>query len=80
MSLNKFTLLQNKNYPGILLDNCRLQIVAVCTINQWFNSDFNNCSEIRGRSSVSNEMVDKWKSTLSDEDISDIEWAIRELN
>ena len=33
-----------------------------------------NCSEI------TNSVLDKWKSTLSDEDISDIEWAIRELN
>ncbi len=33
-----------------------------------------NCSEI------TNSVLDKWKSTLSDEDLSDIEWAIRELN
>jgi hypothetical protein len=33
-----------------------------------------NCSEI------TNSVLEKWKSTLSDEDISDIEWAIKELN
>ncbi len=33
-----------------------------------------NCSEI------TNTTLDKWKSTLSDEDISDIEWAIKELS
>ncbi|MCV0430263.1 hypothetical protein [Nitrosopumilus sp.] len=32
-----------------------------------------NCSEI------TNSVLDKWKSSLSDEDVSDIEWAIREL-
>ncbi|MBT8242399.1 MAG: hypothetical protein HKP34_01620 [Nitrosopumilus sp.] len=33
-----------------------------------------NCSEI------TNTVLEKWKSSLSDEDISDVEWAIRELN
>ena len=33
-----------------------------------------NCSEI------TNSVLEKWKSSLSDEDISDIEWAIKELN
>ena len=33
-----------------------------------------NCSEI------TNSVLEKWKSTLSDEDVSDIEWAIKELN
>jgi hypothetical protein len=32
-----------------------------------------NCSEI------SNSVLEKWKSSLSDEDVSDIEWAIKEL-
>jgi hypothetical protein len=32
-----------------------------------------NCSEI------TNSVLEKWKSTLSDEDVSDIEWAIKEL-
>jgi hypothetical protein len=32
-----------------------------------------NCSEI------TNSVLDKWKSSLSKEDISDIEWAIKEL-
>jgi len=33
-----------------------------------------NCSEI------TNSVLEKWKSSLSEEDISDIEWAIKELN
>jgi len=33
-----------------------------------------NCSEI------TNSVLDKWKSSLSEEDVSDIEWAIKELN
>ena len=33
-----------------------------------------NCSEI------TNSVLEKWKSSLSDEDISDIEWSIKELN
>ena len=33
-----------------------------------------NCSEI------TNTVLEKWKSSLSDKDISDVEWAIRELN
>ena len=33
-----------------------------------------NCSEI------TNSVLDKWRSSLSEEDISDIEWAIKELN
>ncbi len=33
-----------------------------------------NCSEI------SNTVLDKWKSSLTSDDISDIEWAIKELN
>jgi hypothetical protein len=32
-----------------------------------------SCSEI------SNSVLEKWKSSLSDEDVSDIEWAIKEL-
>jgi len=32
-----------------------------------------NCSEI------SNSVLEKWKETLSEEDFSDIEWAIKEL-
>ena len=32
-----------------------------------------NCSEI------TNSILEKWKSSLSEEDISDIEWAIKEL-
>jgi len=33
-----------------------------------------NCSEI------TNSVLEKWKSSLSKEDISDIEWAIKELH
>jgi len=33
-----------------------------------------NCSEI------TNSVLEKWKSSLSEEDISDIEWAIKEIN
>ena len=33
-----------------------------------------NCSEI------ANTVLEKWKDSLSDEDISDIQWAIKELN
>jgi hypothetical protein len=33
-----------------------------------------NCSEI------TNSVLDKWKSKLSDEDFSDIEWALKELH
>ena len=33
-----------------------------------------NCSEI------TNSVLEKWRSSLSKEDISDIEWAIKELN
>ena len=33
-----------------------------------------NCSEI------SNSVLEKWKGSLSEEDFSDIEWAIKELN
>ena len=33
-----------------------------------------NCSEI------TNTVLEKWESSLSEEDISDIEWAIKELN
>jgi len=33
-----------------------------------------NCSEI------SNSILEKWKGSLSEDDLSDIEWALRELN
>jgi len=33
-----------------------------------------NCSEI------ANSVLDKWKDSLSEDDLSDIEWAIKELN
>jgi hypothetical protein len=33
-----------------------------------------NCSEI------TNSVLEKWKGTLSEEDFSDIEWAIKEIN
>ena len=33
-----------------------------------------NCSEI------ATSVLEKWKDSLSDEDLSDIEWAIKELN
>ena len=33
-----------------------------------------NCSEI------TNSVLDKWQESLSDDDFSDIEWAIKELN
>lgn len=33
-----------------------------------------NCSEI------ANSVLEKWRDSLSDEDLSDIEWAIKELN
>ena len=33
-----------------------------------------NCSEI------TNSVLEKWKDTLSENDFSDIEWAIKELN
>jgi len=33
-----------------------------------------NCSEI------ANSVLEKWKTTLSEEDISDIEWAMKELH
>jgi len=33
-----------------------------------------NCSEI------TSTVLEKWESSLSEEDISDIEWAIKELN
>lgn len=33
-----------------------------------------NCSEI------TNSVLEKWKESLSDDDFSDIEWAIKELN
>ena len=33
-----------------------------------------NCSEI------TNSVLEKWKKTLSENDISDIEWAIKEIN
>ena len=33
-----------------------------------------NCSEI------ANSVLEKWSDSLSDEDLSDIEWAIKELN
>ena len=33
-----------------------------------------NCSEI------SNTVLEKWKSTLSEEDFADIEWALKELH
>ena len=33
-----------------------------------------NCSEI------TNSVLEKWKQSLSEEDLSDIEWAIKELN
>ena len=33
-----------------------------------------NCSEI------TNSVLEKWKKTLSENDFSDIEWAIKELN
>ena len=31
-------------------------------------------------SEIANSVLDKWKDSLSNEDISDIEWAIKELN
>ena len=35
---------------------------------------------IYNSSEITNGVLNKWKSTLSTKDISDIEWAIRELN
>ena len=41
--------------------------------NTYWNLIY-NCSEI------TNSVLEKWKGTLSEEDYSDIEWAIKELN